>query len=37
LDQFLDKLKAEMGSYVRDAHIATNAASGEFESFEVRY
>jgi acylphosphatase len=37
LDRFLDRMKAEMASYIRDAHIATHAASGEFEDFEVRY
>ena len=37
LDRFLDRLKTEMATYVRDAHVTTSPASGEFDSFNVKY
>ena len=37
LDGFLDRLNTEMAPYIRDAHVTTGPASGEFDSFDVRY
>jgi acylphosphatase len=37
LDRFLDRLKTEMAPYIRDAHVTTSPASGEFDSFDVKY
>jgi acylphosphatase len=37
LDTFLDKLKTEMAPVIRDAHVTISPASGEFDSFDVKY
>jgi acylphosphatase len=37
LDGFLDRLKTEMAPYIRAAQFTTSPASGEFDSFDVRY
>ncbi len=37
IDKFLDRLKTEMAAYIRDYHIETSPATGEFKSFDVSY
>ena len=37
IDKFLDRLKTEMAASIRDYHIETSPATGEFDSFDVSY
>ena len=37
IDEFLDRLNAEMEPYIRDSHVETHPSTGEFNSFGVKY
>ena len=37
IDEFIDRLQSEMANYIRDSHVETCAANGEFDGFDVQY
>lgn len=37
LDAFLGDVARKMAGYIEDADVATGAATGEFDAFEIRY